>query len=376
VAGLSLTPLGERRAVASLRRARILLLGEYHPLPSALETAAQLLEASRGRPVALGLEMIHARDQAPLERFLDGRLGESEFRRRIRYEVEWGYPWPAAARLLRRARALSIPVLGLDMPPRGGVENLGWRDRVAARRIAKVAATLGPRGMLLVVFGEAHLAASHLPRALTGEGIDAAAVARVLHDLPTGNGRGRRDPRPLWLTDGNGVFVRQRARQGSRERALRRVVARWMAEEPEAAELDLPLLVHGLVDALARIAGIDPRRTPAGPARWLADTYPLVFGPGDRNAFSRWLADTRALAIAPRTALTLASRRGAVFIPEANAVYLARLSLPLALAQAALFLARALAPVRPEGERAALAVSLAQRFDPRFEAALIPGGEV
>lgn len=352
-----------------MRRARIVLLGEYHPLPSALDTAAGLIGALDGRPVALGLEMIHARDQAPLQRFLERRLEASEFRRRIRYDVEWGYPWPAAGRLLARARELRVPVLGLDIPPRGGVENLAWRDRVAARRITRIAATLGPRGTLVVVFGEAHLASTHLPRALVSLGAVDGSVVRVFHDL---SGTPLDARRSGWLSAGAGLLVRQAAAPGARERALRRVVARWAAEEPAAAELDVPLLVHGLIDALAHAAGIDPRRASAGPARWLADTYPLVFGPHERRAFARWLAGTRALAIAPRNALAEATRCGAVFVPEANAIHLARLSLPLALAQAARFLAAALAPARPPEARAALALALARRFDPRFEAALVP----
>jgi hypothetical protein len=124
---------------------------------------------------------------------------------------------------------------------------------------------------------------------------------------------------------------------------------------------------------MARGAGIDPRATRAGRARWLADLFPVVFGPGERGRFGDWLAGTRALATPVRAALEAAEARGASFVPEANAIYLARPSLMAALAAGALFLAGALRPGRGPDERAAFAVGLARAFEPGFDAALVPG---
>jgi len=321
------------------------------------------------RPLALGLEMVHARDQAALDRYLTGQIHEAELRRLIRHEVEWGYPWAASARLLRRARAQGVPALGLDLPPRGGIESLARRDRVAAERIAALAETLGPQGTVVVVFGEAHLAAPHLPCALARHGIEGDALVRVFHDLDqVGAG-------PGWCHAGNATFARRRAAPGARGPAFARVVQRWAREEPAAPDLDVPLFVHGLIDALAHAVGIDPRSTRAGRARWLADLFPVVFGPEECGRFVDWLVGTRALATPVRAALDAAEARGATFVLEANAIFLARPSLMAALAQGALFLAGALAPGRDPATRAGLAVELARRFEPRFDATLVPGGE-
>jgi hypothetical protein len=315
--------------------------------------------------------MVHARDQAALDRYLAGQVVEAELRRLIRHDVEWGYPWAASARLLRRARAHGVPALGLDLPPRGGIENLARRDRVAAERIAALAETLGPRGTVVVVFGEAHLALPHLPRALAQHGIAGDALVRVLHDLDEDATHGAG-----WRRAGSATFVRRRVAHGSRGPAFARVVHRWAREEPTAPDLDVPLFVHGLIDALAQGVGIDPSSTRAGRARWLADLFPVVFGPGERRRFVDWLAGTRGLVTPVCAALDAAEARGATFVPEANAIFLARPSLMAALAQGALFLAGALEPGRDPAERAALAVELARRFEPRFDAALVPGGEV
>ncbi len=352
-----------------MRRARVVLLGEFHALPSALETAVALVHRLAARPLALGLEMVHARDQAALDRYLSGGVGAAELRRLIRYEEEWGYPWAASARLLRCARAHGVPALGLDLPPRGGVESLARRDRVAAERIAALAETLGPQGTVIVVFGEAHLAAPHLPHALSRHGIGGEALVRVFHDLD-GDAAGTG-----WRRAGKGTLERRRAAPGCRVPAFSRVVRRWAREDSPAPDLDVPLFVHGLIDALAQGVGIDPRGTRAGRARWLADLFPVVFGPHERARFVRWLAGTRALATPVDGALAAAEARGATFVPEANAIFLARLNLMAALAQGALFLAGVLAPGRAPATRAALAVELARRFEPRFDAALVPGWE-
>ncbi len=354
--------------LAAVRRARVVLLGEFHALPSALASAEALLSRLPGRPLALGLEMVHARDQAALDRFLAGRIDEAELRRLIRHEVEWGYPWAASARLLRRARRGGAQALGLDLPPRGGVESLARRDRAAAERIAALAEALGPRGTVVVVFGEAHLAAPHLPRALARHGIAGEALVRIFHDLDEGPGAAA-----AWRRANGATFARRRAAPGARGPAFARVVRRWAREEPAAPGLDVPLFVHGLIDAMARGAGIDPRATRAGRARWLADLFPVVFGPGERGRFADWLAGTRALATPVRAALEAAEARGASFVPEANAIYLARPSLMAALAAGALFLAGALRPGRGPAERAAFAVGLARAFEPGFDAALVPG---
>jgi hypothetical protein len=171
------------------------------------------------------------------------------------------------------------------------------------------------------------------------------------------------------------TFARRRAGSSARGPAFARVVQRWVREGPEGAGLDVPLFVHGLIDALAQGAGIDPRSRRAGRGRWLADLYPFVFGPGERERFAAWLAGTRALAAPVGAALAAAEARGATFVPEANAIYLARPSLMAALAQAALFLASVLRPGCAPRVRGTLAIELARRFEPGFDRSLVPEGE-
>src|ERR1051325_691650 len=80
---------------AALYSASVLLVGDYHALPSSQQFAASLIEqlSSRGQTPVLGLEMILARDQHILDEWARGEIDESELRERIRFDFEWGYDW-------------------------------------------------------------------------------------------------------------------------------------------------------------------------------------------------------------------------------------------------------------------------------------------
>lgn len=319
--------------VDRIARADIVLAGEYHPLPTACRTAAALLRAwqRKGIPCGLGLEMVHTRDQRVLDQFLAGDIGAPVFRRRIRYREEWGYPWSAPAALLKTARDTRCEVRALDLPPRGGVRDLARRDRAAAERIAHWYRSAPPGMRLVVLFGEAHLASRHLPAALA-QAFDRAArrmpagakgraprVARVLHDLEHG-------PADLfagsgaWLAAPGGLFARQAMARGARRTALARTWRAWAREEPRPDDFDRALLVHELISAEAEAVGIDPRTRRRGPARWLADELPEVFGPQDLALAARVLRSAGHDADAVSALIARATGAGAHYDARANVV--------------------------------------------------------
>lgn len=355
-------PADARRAERALADARLVLLGEYHALGSAAETARQLVEGwcAARRECALGLEMIHARDQHALDDYLAGRIEAAELRALIRYHEEWGYPWSAAGRLLDVARRRRVPVFGLDVPPRGGARDLALRDRVAAERIA--ALLDGGRRRVAVVFGEAHLAADHLPAAIAARLTRVPRTLRVFHDVEIARGGAHRG----WLRAPGGLLARQRLPQGSRARALAATWRRWAADVPEHDEIDLPHLVHALIEAQADALGVDLRRTRVGPAARLADRLPAVFGPREVGRARRLLLRRGLSHGEARHRLDEAAHAGALYEPRANAILLRDPGLgPVALV-AATWLGSALA--RADGprasRRAAATLALALIVDP------------
>src|SRR5580693_6362493 len=86
-----------------VKAADVILIGDYHALPSAQHFAATLLEqrAQPGdRPVVLGVETIFSRHQPILEEWWRREIDEEELRQRIRFDLDWRYDWSPFYELL------------------------------------------------------------------------------------------------------------------------------------------------------------------------------------------------------------------------------------------------------------------------------------
>src|SRR5258706_2830736 len=152
----------------ALHAADVVLIGDYHALPAAQRCAASLLEQralAGDRPVVLGVEAIFVRDQHILEEWWRREIDETELRQRIRFDLDWGYDWAPFYELLAAARDHGEAIYGLDCMPRGDLRRAPLHDRHAADRIAEIRER-HPGAVLMVLFGESHLAPSHLPRIL------------------------------------------------------------------------------------------------------------------------------------------------------------------------------------------------------------------
>ena len=124
---------GELDKVVS--QADIVLVGDYHALPSAQRFAATLLESRvhRGdRPVVLGVETIFSRDQHIIGEWWRREIEEGELRRRIRFDLDWGYDWAPFYELLATAREHAEAIYALDCMPREDLRKIAARDRHAA----------------------------------------------------------------------------------------------------------------------------------------------------------------------------------------------------------------------------------------------------
>ena len=153
-----------RREVA---RSGVVLVGDYHALPNSQRYLASLLRETQihRRPVVLGIETIFSRDQHILDEWQHGEIDEAELRQRIRFELDWGYDWAPFYELLSAARDHGASIYGLDCMPREDLRKIGARDRHAADKIADLRHR-HPDALIVVLFGESHLAPGHLPRAL------------------------------------------------------------------------------------------------------------------------------------------------------------------------------------------------------------------
>ena len=147
-----------------IAQSNLVWIGDYHALTESQMYVVRLLKelTQTKHRIALAVEPIFARNQEVLDLWMSGKLPEQEFLERIRYYEEWGCEWSGYKAIFETARELGIPVYGVDCQPRNDMRSIGRRDLGVARRVARLIEK-NPGRTLIVVFGESHLAAHHLP---------------------------------------------------------------------------------------------------------------------------------------------------------------------------------------------------------------------
>jgi hypothetical protein len=307
--------------------------------------------ARRHRRLTLGIEFVYTRQQEILDRRQEGSINDRTFLRRLHYREEWGYPWEGFRGLLDAARTLSVPVVALDRPPRGGFDGLSRRDEHAARGIAAVLAGR-PRTALMVFFGESHLARSHMPgrveRLLARQGIRRRAITVF------------QDPEPVYwsaLAQAGSLPEAVRMRRGTfavfhtsplaRYECYRQVLERWRGETPADEDVDLTPAVHHLMDTLVGWMGLRPDRHRlrhrAGWVDDLQDAYPEVYSGSDAGQLlGPILAEHGRTRGEIREARRLLDARSALYDARSNTFFLARYLPGSAAGEAARFLRVAL----------------------------------
>jgi uncharacterized iron-regulated protein len=108
----------QKQILGDLKTADIIYLGETHDRPQ--DHAAQLaiienLQAYNPR-LAIAFEMFQRPYQIYLDRFLTGKITESELREKTEYEQRWGFDWQFYAPILRFAQAHKLPLIALNTP--------------------------------------------------------------------------------------------------------------------------------------------------------------------------------------------------------------------------------------------------------------------
>ena len=237
--------------------AGVVLLGDYHALAASQKFAAEVIEHSKnsGRRLVLGLEMVFARDQHIVDEWTAGEISDDELRERIRFDVDWGYEWPPYLELLKTARDAGARICGLDCMPRGDLRRIGARDRHAATKIAELRAA-DPEALIVVLFGESHLAPTHLPQEIHSS-IPGERVLTVLQNidalywLAAGELRGNVEA----VRVAKDIVCVFNATPLEKYESYRLCIERWMREPAERP--DFTVSVYNLVGALTRAMSID-----------------------------------------------------------------------------------------------------------------------
>ncbi len=342
-----LAPTDVRREIA---KAGTVLVGDYHALPNSQRYIASLLRdyEFHQRPVVLGVETIFSRDQHILDEWQRGEIEEDELRQRVRFELDWGYDWSPFYEMLSAARDHGASIYGLDCMPREDLRKIGARDRHAADKIAELRQRHSD-ALILVLFGESHLAPQHLPAVLQ-QRLPAEPVLTVLQNVDALYWRAAGEARDHV----EAVEVRNEVRKDTREHVLcvfnatplekyenyRLCLDRWGRNDHSAPDLGPTL--YNLIDGMVRFLGINqysPHNTTQ--PRLLVDLMPEVHSRSSDALLRRLLSRKGFSAEQRRSLLHQVRQRGSVYLAPINAVYVREFRMTSATEDATRFLHQA-----------------------------------
>jgi Haem-binding uptake, Tiki superfamily, ChaN len=330
--------LAPKQLRASIREADLLLIGDYHALPASQAFAASVVEERANfhdRPIVLGVETVFSRDQHILDEWSRGEIDVEELRERIRFDLDWGYDWAPFFKLVETARERAIPIYGLDCMPREDLRKIGARDRHAAHKIAELRQRY-PDAVIAVLFGESHLAPTHLPQLLR-ELLPNERLLTVLQNVDALYWRaaGEHDHVDAVRVTDDVVCVFNSTPLEKYEN-YRLCLDRWSRE---AGSPDLGPTIYNLIDGLLRFLNINLYSSHNGTQpKFLVDLMPEVYTRSSDSLLRRLLS-RKGLGDAEKNfMLQKIEERGSAYFPRVNAFYTWEFQIMYAAEEAARFL--------------------------------------
>ncbi len=324
----------------ALQPADLVLIGDYHALPACQRFASSLLEqrAMMGdRPVVLGVETIFARDQHIVDEWWRREIDEHELRERMRFQLDWGYDWEPFYELLVTAREHADAIYGLDCMPREDLRKIGARDRHAADKLAEIRQR-HPGAVIVVLFGESHLAPDHLPRELHTV-LPQGRMLTVLQNVDALYWRaaGELHDRVEAVKVSDDVICVFNATPLEKYENYRLCLDRWRREESD--QPDLGPTVYNLIDGLVRFLGIN-RYSPHNTTqpKFLVDLLPEVYYRSSDGLLRRLLSRKGVSEEEREAMLQRVEDHGCAYLPQVNAFYMHDFQMLHASEEAARFL--------------------------------------
>ena len=311
-----------------IAKAGIVLVGDYHALPNSQRYPASLLRDPElhQRPLVLGVETIFSRDQHILDEWFRGEIDEGELRQRIRFELDWGYEWAPFYELLSAARDHGASIYGLDCMPREDLRKIGARDRHAADKIADLRRR-HPDALIVVLFGESHLAPQHLP-ALLRRQLPAEPMLTVLQNVDAlywraaGEASDHIEAVQVRKDDRENVLCVFNATPLEKYENYRLCLARWGRNDDDHSPPDLRPTLYNLIDGMVRFLGINQYSSHnTTQPKLLVDLMPEVHTRSSDALLRRLLSRKGFTAEHRRSLLRQVRERGSVYLTPINSVY-------------------------------------------------------
>ncbi|HEY2932368.1 MAG TPA: ChaN family lipoprotein [Acidobacteriota bacterium] len=313
--------------------ARLIYVGDYHALPQSQHYAAELLERTAKQfPVVLGTEVFYTRNQAALDQYVSGQISEQAFLRRIRFSLEWGYDWKCYSPIIDVCRRLHIPICGVDSPPRNDLRMIARRDAAAARKIVDMLHRW-PKSKVVVIFGEAHLASSHLPEkvnSMLGSESGKVTSLTILQNIDKIywqlSREGIEDSEQVRIRPG--VYCVFNSNPFLKYESYYRALERWKGEMGAEGEDEICLTtsVYNLIDVVAKFIRVDKFQhsleREGGGAELFVDAYPEIYSQDEAEDFPRILSGSGLRPDEIEAVIAHVKIRGSCYVARANAIFL------------------------------------------------------
>jgi|GEM_PF-1016688 len=153
----------EEKLFISIAKSQVVYLGDFHTFDQSTKNLERILRVlTEGKAqITLGMEMVHARYQIEIDRYMNHLISEQEFLSGIDYHESWRFPWGHYKTIFDFARKSKIRVVGLNSDG-----ELTKRDEFAAKRIVEILSQ-NPNSTVIALFGELHITQKKLPAQVT-----------------------------------------------------------------------------------------------------------------------------------------------------------------------------------------------------------------
>jgi len=335
--------LNPRNLPELIEEADVALIADYHALPASQYFAAALIESVAkitNRPIVVGVETIFSRDQLTLEDWFYKELEENELRERIRFDLDWGYEWKPFYSLLESARNHAEAIYGLDCMPREDLRKISARDRHAALKMAEIREA-HPEALILIVFGESHLAPNHLPK-LVREYLPKEHLISVLQNVDALYWRaaGETFDRVEAVQVSDDVVCVFNATPLEKYENYRLCLDRWSREG--LGHPDLSPTIYNLIYGLLKFLSIhlySPHNSTQ--PKFLVDSLPAVYGRVTDSKIRKLLTRRGLTKEEKKRTLHQVEELGCVYSPQINTFLIRDFHMVQAAEQAARFLHQA-----------------------------------
>jgi hypothetical protein len=144
----------------------VILGGDFHAFAQAQRSHLRLLrELAVHKKIILALECVPSTKQRVLDAYMQNKIGEDEFLKKIMWNKFWGFPWSQYKPLFELVKATGGRCLAVNsVQSSRSLKSLNARDKHAADRVVEAVKHKESNEAVYVLFGDLHIAREHLQK--------------------------------------------------------------------------------------------------------------------------------------------------------------------------------------------------------------------